>query len=89
MDSSTPADPPLKCPSCRTAMAAVMLDAHYGATVQLDACHACHGLWVDDRETLRLTPGGTLQLFELVHDRRGDARQPLATRLHAPGATCG
>ncbi len=82
MDASpSPAAAPLKCPSCRADMAAVLLDAHYGATVQLDACHACHGLWADDRETLRLTPGATLQLFELIHDRRADARHPLATRL--------
>jgi hypothetical protein len=62
-------------------MTAVPLDAHYGATVQLDACHACHGLWVDDRESLRLTPGATLQLFERIHDRRSEARRPLSTRL--------
>jgi Zn-finger nucleic acid-binding protein len=72
----------LACPSCRTAMAPVLLDAHYGASVQLDACHACHGLWVDDRESLRLTPGSTLQLFELIHDLRAQQRRPLATHLH-------
>jgi hypothetical protein len=79
--SSSASAAPLPCPSCRAAMAPVPLDAHYGATVQLDACHACHGLWVDDRESLRLTPGSTLQLFELIHDRRLDQRRPLATRL--------
>ena len=62
-------------------MAPVRLDGHYGATVQLDACHACHGLWVDDRESLRLTPAATLQLFELIHDRRTAGRRPLAARL--------
>lgn len=81
MNPSTPPVTPLKCPSCRLDMEAVLLDAHYGATVQLDACHACHGLWVDDRETLRLTPGATLQLFERIHDRRAGTRQPLSTRL--------
>jgi hypothetical protein len=82
MDAS-PSSPvvTVACPSCRSEMAPVLLDAHYGATVQLDACHPCHGLWVDDRESLRLTPGSTLQLFELIHDRRADARRPLATRL--------
>jgi hypothetical protein len=83
MDPSTSASAaPLTCPSCRAVMAPVLLDAHYGATVQLDACHACHGLWVDDRESLRLTPGSTLQLFELIHDRRAEQRRPLATHLH-------
>ncbi len=79
--SSTTSAALLKCPSCRADMVAVPLDAHYGATMQLDACHTCRGLWVDDRETLRLTPGSTLQLFELIHDRRADQRHPLATRL--------
>lgn len=84
MDAAPPSDALLTCPSCRATMAAVPLDAHYGTTVRLDACHACHGLWVDDRETLRLTPGATLQLFEQIHDRRADARQPLAARLQCP-----
>ena len=75
--SSAPSADALKCPSCRADMAAVPLDAHYGATMQLDACHTCHGLWVDDRETLRLTPGSTLRLFELIHDRRADQRLAL------------
>lgn len=81
MDTPPPPSDRLACPSCRTGMTAVLLDAHYGATVQLDACHACHGLWVDERESLRLTPGATLQLFELIHDRRAETRLPLATRL--------
>ena len=76
-----PAQPVLSCPSCRAAMTPVPLDAHYGQTVQLDACHACHGLWVDERESLRLTPGATLALFERIHERRAAARLPLASRL--------
>jgi len=79
-----PAEPAIPCPSCRAAMTAVPLDAHYGRTVQLDACHACHALWADDRETLRLTPGATLQLFERIHERRDEARAPLAARLQCP-----
>ena len=72
------------CPSCRAAMAPVLLDAHYGGTVQLDACHSCQALWADDRETLRLTPGATLQVFERIHERRDEPRAPLAARLQCP-----
>jgi hypothetical protein len=62
-------------------MTALALDAHYGATVEIDACDGCHALWVDDRESLRLTPGATLQLFERIHDQRDRPRTPLASRL--------
>jgi hypothetical protein len=62
-------------------MAALRLDGHYGASVELDACDRCHALWVDDRESLRLTPGSTLRLFERIHDRRNEPRGPLAARL--------
>ena len=68
-------------------MTALPLDAHYGAVIQLDACGRCHGLWIDGRESLRLTPGSTLRLFELIHDQRDAARQPLAARLDC--ARCG
>lgn len=74
----------LSCPSCRMPMTASRFDAHYGGSVELDACHHCHALWIDDRESLRLTPGATLQLFELIHDRRHQARRPLAGRLQCP-----
>lgn len=69
------------CPSCRAAMTPVPLEAHYGGAVHLDACDSCQALWVDDRESLRLTPGATLQLFERIHARRDAERRPLAARL--------
>ena len=65
-------------------MTAIPLDGHYGGAVRLDACLGCHGLWADDRETLRLTPGATLQLFERIHEHRDEARSPLASRLECP-----
>lgn len=68
-------------------MTALPLDAHYGAVVQLDACRACHGLWIDERESLRLTPGSTLRLFELIHEHREAPRPPLSPRLEC--ARCG
>ena len=68
-------------------MTALPLDAHYGAVIQLDACSGCHGLWVDGRESLRLTPGSTLRLFELIHDQRDAPRRPLAARLECARCT--
>jgi hypothetical protein len=68
-------------------MTALSLDAHYHTLVQLDACHGCQALWVDQRESLRLTPGSTLRLFERIHDRAGAPRLPLSARLEC--ARCG
>jgi hypothetical protein len=62
----------------------VRLEAHYGATVTLDACLGCHALWADERETLRLTPGATLQLFEVIHGSGASGRRPLDGRLVCP-----
>lgn len=62
-------------------MTALRLDAHYGTTVELDACDRCHALWVDDRESLRLTPASTVQLFERIHDQRNRPRTALLAQL--------
>lgn len=83
-EPSPPSPPTSPCPSCRAPMASLRLDGHYGTTVDLDLCHRCHGLWFDERESLRLTPGATLRVFETIHDRRDAVRQPLADRLTCP-----
>jgi hypothetical protein len=59
------------------------LDANYGRRVGIDFCSACAALWFDARESLALTPGATLRLFTLIHERSpGDDRRPPS------GATC-
>ena len=75
---------PLACPSCRQPMAPLSLEGHYGARIELDLCGACHALWFDERENLRLTPGATLRLFERIGEADARARRTLADRLQCP-----
>ena len=72
------------CASCRAPMTALRLDGHYGVVVDLDLCHGCHGIWFDERESLRLTPGATLQLFQTIHDGSTVKRRTLVDRLQCP-----
>jgi hypothetical protein len=43
---------------------------HYGKTLAIDVCPRCGGLWFDTRESLQLSPAGTLRLFRAVHGAR-------------------
>jgi hypothetical protein len=52
------------------------LDANYGRSVTIDVCHPCGALWFDERESVALTPGATLELFRLIHTR-ATSRRPL------------
>ncbi len=73
-----------RCPSCRQPTEIRRFAAHGGGTLELDLCFACQGLWFDPQENTRLAPAAVLELFELLHERRGEAHQPLAQRLHCP-----
>lgn len=56
----------------------------YGADVELDLCFACHVMWLDNRESIQLSPKGTMDLFRVLHEHRDDPRHALRERL-----TCG
>lgn len=55
-----------------------------GGTVDLDLCFACHGLWFDPQENLKLTPAAVAELFRVLHERRDATRLPLAAKVHCP-----
>lgn len=55
-----------------------------GASIELDICFACQGLWFDPRENLQLAPASVVALFELLHRHRSDLRQPLRDPLRCP-----
>jgi hypothetical protein len=57
------------------------MDGIYGSDVELDLCFACHALWLDNRESIQLSPKGTLDLFHVLHDHRDDPRQALGAKL--------
>lgn len=57
------------------------LPGHHGQTIELDLCFACHGMWIDPQETLKLLPAAVADLFRLLHEHRDAPRQPLGSNL--------
>ncbi|MBS0339611.1 MAG: zf-TFIIB domain-containing protein [Proteobacteria bacterium] len=55
-----------------------------GASVDLDICFACQGLWFDPHENTQLAPEAVIALFQLLHAHRGDAHQPVSSLLRCP-----
>ena len=56
----------------------------HGRSVELDLCFACHGMWFDPQENLKLAPAGVVELFKLLHAHRDEARTPLAVKINCP-----
>jgi hypothetical protein len=78
---------PLACPSCRQTMAKQRFAKTLGGEVILDLCFSCQGIWFDGFESVQVTPGGIIALFELIHARRDEPRTPLRDRLACPRCT--
>ena len=57
------------------------LPGHHGQTIELDLCFACHGMWIDPQETLKLLPAAVADLFRLLPEHRDAPRQPLGSNL--------
>jgi hypothetical protein len=60
-----------------------LLHGHLGTTVTIDICLPCQAFWFDGRESLQLSPGSTLQLFETIGEQATAPRHPVS-----PGARC-
>jgi hypothetical protein len=80
----TPVPPPLACPSCRAPMRQVVLGRKLSGDAVVDLCVPCHLLWFDAFESVQLTPGGTLALFEAIRDGATADRRPVPSRLGCP-----
>ncbi len=50
----------------------------------IDYCRDCQALWFDAFESVQLTPGATLALFEAIRAATPDARRPLPATLPCP-----
>lgn len=75
----------MDCPGCRSSsMQVEYYPAHYGRTVEIDVCHDCNGFWFDNRESLQLTPGSTLQLFKSMQDGHLTAGNQLVDDKRCP-----
>lgn len=65
-------------------MATQTFGGHLGRSVDVDLCLTCHLFWFDQRESLQLTPGATLQLFRLIGEQTTTERRPVATVTKCP-----
>lgn len=74
----------MDCPNCQTPMDHHVLGGKLGADIEIDVCFACHVLWLDKRESLQLSPRGTMDLFRALHEHRDDPRHALGEREHCP-----
>lgn len=52
--------------------------------VALDFCFPCQVIWFDSFESLRLAPGGILQVFRVLHEQRAPTRNALPGLLACP-----
>ncbi len=48
-------------------MRPVLLEGHYGQRIEIDLCAACHLVWIDDLETVRLSGLGWIALLRQMH----------------------
>jgi Zn-finger nucleic acid-binding protein len=71
------------CPNCTGEMIERTLEGHLGTKVTIDLCEACQAFWFDGRESLQLSPGATLQLFQVIGGQ-ARTRQPANETLKCP-----
>jgi len=65
-------------------MIAKTLDGHLGTSVTIDLCTACQVFWFDARESLQLSPGAVIDLFQLVGEGAVERRGAGAVRTTPP-----
>jgi uncharacterized protein YbaR (Trm112 family) len=80
-------DKPTPCPGCGATMQPQRLPRKPLGEVTIDLCIECQALWFDAFESLQLTPGATLALFETIRKSTPDARRELPSRLPCPRCT--
>ncbi|NNF14128.1 MAG: zf-TFIIB domain-containing protein [Gemmatimonadetes bacterium] len=74
----------MTCPNCDAPVEHRELEGVYGPAIEIDACFACHVLWFDRRESIHLTPRGTLDLFQALHEHRDDPRHAIGNDMTCP-----
>ena len=65
-------------------MRAVTLEGHYGQQIEIDLCAACHLVWIDDLETVRLSGLGWIALLRQMHADTSAPAQPAVGDASAP-----
>ena len=59
------------CTNCSAAMSLYAMPGHYGNTVEIDVCVACHAIWFDQYESTQLSPDATVALFQMIEQSGG------------------
>jgi len=52
--------------------------------VDIDFCFPCQVIWFDQYESLQLAPGGVLEVFKALHERRAPTRNAVPELLDCP-----
>lgn len=73
---------PAACPGCQQPLRHVVLEGHYAKAVQVDLCAACHLVWFDAFESVRLSGLGWVQLL------RAMLLQPVSQAVLPPKMAC-
>jgi hypothetical protein len=83
---ATKIDPSVRidCPGCGQPMERLRLERKPLGSLDVDLCVDCQLLWFDAHESLQLTPGSTLRLFEAMHVDTPVQRRPLPDSLPCP-----
>jgi len=72
------------CPGCGQPMNRLQFERKPLGSLDVDLCVGCQLLWFDAHESLQLTPGSTLRLFEAMHVDTPGPRHPLPDSLACP-----
>jgi hypothetical protein len=80
-------DKPTPCPGCAATMRPLRLARKLGGDLTIDLCADCQALWFDAFESVQLTPGSTLELFEAIQTAPPTASRALPARLPCPRCT--
>ena len=72
------------CPQCQSRMQPLALEGHYGQTVQADLCPACHLVWFDAFESVRLSGLGWVSLLRHMQAAGAQKTGVLAPKLNCP-----
>jgi hypothetical protein len=74
----------VSCSGCMAEMQTLEFGRLQVGVVALDFCFPCQVIWFDNFESLQLTPGGVLDVFKALHERRAPSRNPLPGLLPCP-----
>jgi Zn-finger nucleic acid-binding protein len=72
------------CPSCAAPMHRQSFARRPDGAVELDLCFACQSMWIDQYESSQLSPGGTIELFRLIHERDSHSARPVSDSAQCP-----